>query len=60
MEQWRWVDAALSVISVTKKRRRRLNVYGVLERVMGVEPTYQPWEGRILPMNYTRKLYSIF
>ncbi len=26
----------------------------LLERVMGVEPTYQPWEGRILPMNYTR------
>ena len=25
-----------------------------MERVMGVEPTYQPWEGRILPMNYTR------
>ena len=25
---------------------------------MGVEPTYQPWEGRILPMNYTRKYYS--
>ncbi len=24
---------------------------------MGVEPTYQPWEGRILPMNYTRKDY---
>ena len=22
---------------------------------MGVEPTYQPWEGRILPMNYTRE-----
>ena len=21
---------------------------------MGVEPTCQPWEGRILPMNYTR------
>lgn len=21
---------------------------------MGVEPTYQPWEGRILPMNYIR------
>ena len=27
---------------------------GALERVMGVEPTCQPWEGRILPMNYTR------
>lgn len=25
-----------------------------MERVMGVEPTCQPWEGRILPMNYTR------
>ena len=25
---------------------------------MGVEPTYQPWEGRILPMNYTRKCYN--
>ncbi len=24
---------------------------------MGVEPTYQPWEGRILPMNYTRICY---
>ena len=22
---------------------------------MGVEPTCQPWEGRILPMNYTRR-----
>ncbi len=28
----------------------------VMERVMGVEPTYQPWEGRILPMNYTRAM----
>lgn len=25
-----------------------------MERVMGVEPTSQPWEGRILPMNDTR------
>ncbi len=38
-----------------------------MERVMGVEPTYQPWEGRILPMNYTRinhfikyTLFSLF
>ena len=21
---------------------------------MGIEPTSQPWEGHILPMNYTR------
>lgn len=25
-----------------------------LERVMGIEPTSRPWEGRILPVNYTR------
>ena len=31
-----------------------------LERVMGVEPTYQPWEGRILPMNYTRRKYAYY
>ena len=26
---------------------------------MGVEPTSQPWEGRILPMKYTRDFYYI-
>ena len=25
-----------------------------MERVMGIEPTSQAWEARILPMNYTR------
>ena len=35
------------------------NVLFLLERVMGVEPTSQPWEGRILPMKYTREFYSI-
>ena len=33
-----------------------------MERVMGIEPTSQAWEARILPMNYTRidrKDYSI-
>ena len=37
-----------------KSRRERYAVRDDVERVMGVEPTYQPWEGRILPMNYTR------
>ena len=27
---------------------------------MGVEPTYQPWEGRILPMNYTRATDELY
>ena len=26
---------------------------------MGIEPTSQPWEGRILPMKYTRILILI-
>ena len=26
---------------------------GFLKQVMGIEPTSQPWEGRVLPMNYT-------
>ena len=32
----------------------RIKLVPSVERVMGVEPTYQPWEGRILPINYTR------
>ena len=26
-----------------------------MERVMGIEPTYQAWEARVLPLNYTRE-----
>jgi hypothetical protein len=26
----------------------------VLERVMGIEPTYAAWEAAVLPLNYTR------
>lgn len=25
-----------------------------LERMKGIEPSYQAWEARILPLNYTR------
>jgi hypothetical protein len=25
-----------------------------LERAKGIEPSSQPWEGRILPLNHTR------
>ncbi len=27
----------------------------VLERVMGIEPTYAAWEAAVLPLNYTRE-----
>ncbi len=26
----------------------------VVERVMGIEPTYSAWEADVLPLNYTR------
>ncbi len=32
---------------------RRLS-RGALERVMGIEPTYEAWEAAVLPLNYTR------
>ena len=41
-------------LSQTKNKSEQSELCSDVERVMGVEPTYQPWEGRILPMNYTR------
>ena len=26
----------------------------MFERVKGIEPSFQPWEGRVLPLNHTR------
>ena len=28
------------------------------ERVTGIEPVSQPWEGRVLPLNHTRRIRS--
>ena len=30
----------------------------MLERVKGIEPSSQPWEGHILPLNHTRLLFD--
>ena len=30
-----------------------------MERMKGIEPSYQAWEARILPLNYTRMLYYL-
>jgi hypothetical protein len=27
------------------------------ERVAGIEPASQPWEGRVLPLNHTRRIF---
>ena len=29
-------------------------LFFILERMKGIEPSYQAWEARILPLNYTR------
>ena len=30
-----------------------------MERVKGIEPSTRAWEARVLPLNYTRKTYSL-
>ena len=32
----------------------------ILERMKGIEPSYQAWEARILPLNYTRMNFYLF
>ena len=32
----------------------QLHSAAVLERVMGIEPTYPAWKAGVLPLNYTR------
>jgi hypothetical protein len=48
-----------AVRSVAKKLKSNkaqcLLVFRGLERVKGIEPSSQPWEGHILPLNHTRK-----
>ena len=39
-------------ILITKKYGALLSVL-VLEQVKGIEPSYQAWEARVLPLNYT-------
>jgi hypothetical protein len=29
---------------------------GNLERVKGIEPSYEAWEAAVLPLNYTRRV----
>jgi hypothetical protein len=30
------------------------SVTSILERVKGIEPSYEAWEAAVLPLNYTR------
>jgi hypothetical protein len=38
------------------RQLRNASAHADVERVAGIGPASQPWEGRILPLNYTREL----
>ena len=49
-------SADFAVDPVSAPSRLRLSIPKIfLERVAGIEPATQPWEGYILPLNHTRK-----
>ena len=31
-----------------------------MERAKGIEPSSQPWQGRVLPLNHAREMASFF
>ena len=40
---------------ISKARQAKvLALWMLLERVMGIEPTFSAWEADVLPLNYTR------
>jgi hypothetical protein len=45
-DRWEQIKAAKQLMPLSLLR---------LERVKGIEPSSQPWEGHILPLNHTRK-----
>ena len=54
----------LKVECVDKEKRRSLDMLGInwmgtildMERVKGIEPSYEAWEAAVLPLNYTRMI----
>ena len=50
------VDRDRDALGATKeKRSRRTSMDATLERVKGIEPSYEAWEAAVLPLNYTRE-----
>ena len=39
---------------VGNKEKTHFSVSFTMERVSGIEPPYPPWQGGVLPLNYTR------
>ena len=54
--RWRVRDAGYATCENGRVTRIPHFGYCYMERVTGIEPVSQPWEGRILPLYYTRKI----
>ena len=37
------------------KKARKVRAYSLMERMMGIEPTWSAWKAEVLPLNYIRK-----
>ena len=46
--------ALLKIVETLKDRSHESRVPACLERVKGIEPSYEAWEAAVLPLNYTR------
>ena len=47
------------VTKLTQKFKEIRKPLIIMERVKGIEPSSQPWEGHILPLNHTRAPISL-
>lgn len=48
-------SVALEIILYHSERQLKKQINPkIKKRSTGIEPAYQPWEGRILPLNYNR------
>lgn len=49
----KFMDFLLSIYQLIKKALILIRTLG-FKRVSGIEPPYPPWQGGVLPLNYTR------
>jgi hypothetical protein len=58
--QWKSLDSAMVKKLNSDNHLRRSSVFSgspwkvEVERVKGIEPSYEAWEAAVLPLNYTR------
>ncbi len=48
------VPASVEFTAAQPKKKAPKGLLQMLERVKGIEPSYEAWEAAVLPLNYTR------